>query len=185
MNQNDFDELGAAAAAVARALLITFEDLTGEPLDLKAAIRNYPVVVIGAAIGAGVLGGWWLGRRDRTQLPPPQPRRPIDSILDSIGTWRGGGANPASERDADPSNPLTYLERLIPDMASEQTVERARAWLDTVAEPKLREGMDTAAASLSTSRLGVFFRETLHSLELVRHDEDKIDNGHTVQSEEE
>ena len=41
----------------------------------------------------------------------------------------------------------------------------AKTWVDTVLEPKLRQGIDTMATNVSESKFGSFFRQTLARFE--------------------
>src|SRR5438270_9696 len=102
MESNNFDDLFGQAGAIVRALRDTYREVTGEELDLESGLRNYPLLVIGLAAGVGVLGGWWIGRRNsRAVLPPPTssptPTPPPPPALESEGT-----------------DPLDFLERLFP-----------------------------------------------------------------------
>src|SRR5947209_468928 len=68
----DFDELFEQAGLIARALRDAYKDVSGEELDLEAALKNYPLLIIGTAIGTGALAGWWIAHRRQ----PPEPSPP-------------------------------------------------------------------------------------------------------------
>ena len=82
MQSDDIEELFSQAGHFLKLLRRAFEDVTGEDLDIETAIRHYPLVAVGLAAGAGMLGGWTLARRSKPQLPPPKPRLSFDSLRD-------------------------------------------------------------------------------------------------------
>src|SRR5437763_10932800 len=136
MEQSDFDELIQGAKQFGAHLATVYRELTGEDLDIETAIRHYPLVAIGVAAGAGAVGGWFVARRGRKQLPAPSPPPP-------------------------PSPPhLSYVERLIPEglervreilpeSFAEEAATQARAWVEDVLEPRLKEGMESAVSNFN------------------------------------
>jgi hypothetical protein len=150
MDSNNFDDLFAQAGIVIRALRETYKEVAGEELDLESGLKNYPLLVIGLAAGAGVLGGWWIARRTAPPaLPPPQ-----------------------SQTQAEGTAPLDYLERLfpngvnkvkdaLPEGVADEAAAAARKWVEGVLEPKLKQSVDNAAES----RFGSFLRETVRRFE--------------------
>src|SRR6516164_6001517 len=96
MEQRDFDELIAYARQAGQLQKTVFKDLADEELDLESAVRNYPVLALTLAAGAGAAAGWWAAHRRRAALPPPE------------------------DGPDQPSTPMTYLEQRFP------SVERIR-----------------------------------------------------------
>lgn len=139
---NDFEEIIAQGRLVARQLAGVYREVTGEELDLESAVRHYPLVAAGAALGIGVVAGWSLGRRGRAALPPP-PASPSPDLL-------GEG--------------MERVRDLLPGVVPEEIAESARAWMDTVLEPRLREGMENAA-NVAETRITQFLRQTIQRLE--------------------
>lgn len=131
MDPSDFDELLNRARDARHLLETLYKDVTGEDLDIEGAVRHYPLLAVGLAAGAGVLGGWWLGRKQQPQLPPPPPER-APSRFEGLG------------------NPFEMLEGFIPGAAekvrermpevvvSEEVKTIARTWISGVLEPKLK-----------------------------------------------
>lgn len=175
MDSSEFEDLFAQVKQVGNVLKQTFEDVTGEELDPEAAIRHYPLVAVGLAAGAGLVGGWWLGRRSsRRQLPAPGPQTPVESALDRLRDLR---ARLRAENGAGQAGgPLEYLEQIIPggldavrgmlpEGAAEEASSMARDWLSNVVEPRLRQGLENAVESASRGSFGAFLKETLEYLE--------------------
>ncbi|MBV9282334.1 MAG: hypothetical protein JOZ41_19810, partial [Chloroflexi bacterium] len=142
--------------------------VTGEDFDLESAIRHYPLVALGVAAGLGAVGGWWLGRRSRPQLPAPQPKSQLESTFESLRDLGSRLAHP-SPGDQGHEGPLGYLEQLVPEgletvrkalpeLTSEETISQAKTWFETVVEPKLKEGLDNV---VSQSRVGSFLKDVL------------------------
>jgi hypothetical protein len=173
MNSNEFDDLVAQAKQIGKVLATLYEDVTGEELDLEGAIRHYPLIALGLALGAGALGGLWITRRARSQLPPPpQPKSQLDSTFDSLRSL-GARFRQRSERTPgqEPVGPLDYLEQLLPggvdkvreflpEVTPEEATAVAQEWLDSFVEPKLKQGLDNLE-----NRFGAFFRQQLQRLE--------------------
>jgi len=140
----EFDELFEQAAAVARALRDAYKDVSGEELDLEAALKHYPVLIIGAAIGTGVVAGWWIAHRRKPPEPaPPAKKRTMEYLEDLF------------------PKQVNRMKEVLPEGAAEDAATAARNWMDSVLEPKLRQGLDNA----SETRLGSFVRETIRKLE--------------------
>src|SRR5436305_289048 len=115
MANSDYDDLFAQAGDIFKLLVPLFKDLTGEELDIESALRNYPWLILGAAAGAGLLAGIWIGRK-QAPAPPPPP--------------------------AISSGPMAYLERLfpqgiervrqaLPEGVTDEAAAAARTWMDT------------------------------------------------------
>src|SRR5437868_8532970 len=118
MDSDDIEEIFSQAGRLLKFLDTTFRDVTGEDLDLESAVRHYPLVALGLAAGAGALGGWFLGRRSRLQLPPPapEPKRPLDSLRD-ITSRLQLPQKPAEDTPPgqEPRHPMEYLEQMVPE----------------------------------------------------------------------
>ncbi|MDQ2742744.1 MAG: DUF883 C-terminal domain-containing protein [Chloroflexota bacterium] len=136
MEPSSFDDLLAGWRQFSDILSTVYKDITGENLDLESAVRHYPLLTLGAAAGVGFVAGQFLARRSQTRLPEsPPPRQP--ELLPQF-----------------PAAPLERLRELLPEWNAEEAEAQARAWIDTVVEPRLRETFDN-------SRLGAFFRRTI------------------------
>lgn len=176
MDSSDFDELIDQAKQIGKLLGELFEEVTGEEFDLEGTIKHYPLIAIGLGLGAGAIAGWWVGSRRRPALPPPShtlsPPTEGTTGLGRLGDlFKSTPSSSAGEAEAK-SNPLDMLENLfpsgvekvrdvLPDVVSEEAAAMAKTWVDTVLEPKLRQGIDTMATNVSESKLGTFFRQTL------------------------
>jgi hypothetical protein len=176
MDSSDFDELIDQAKQIGKMLGELFEEVTGEEFDLEGTIKHYPLIAIGLGLGAGAIAGWWVGSRRRPTLPPPphtlSPPMEGTTGLGRLGElFKSTHSSSAGEGEAK-SNPLDMLENLfpsgvekvrdvLPDVVSEEAAAMAKTWVDTVLEPKLRQGIDTMATNVSESKLGSFFRQTL------------------------
>src|SRR5579884_1002249 len=128
MNNNDFEDVFAQAQQVIRHLSGAYREVTGEDLDLESAIKHYPLLALGLAAGAGVLGGIWLGRRGAArQLPPPPPEKPtgaVDRIRDLYIRRKS-----AADR-GESLSPLDYVENLLPPgMEIEDAAQTAKEWV--------------------------------------------------------
>jgi hypothetical protein len=172
MQSSDFDDLVEQAKQFGKVLSTLYEDVAGEELDLEGAIKHYPLVALGLALGAGAVAGWWIGRRQAPALPPPEPPRGTGRLSD---LFKRETPKPEMRRDQ-PAHPLDYLENLIPggvdkvrdvlpDVVSEEAAAMARNWVDTVLEPRLKQGLDTMAANISEGKFGAFFRRTMQRYE--------------------
>src|SRR5947209_13990446 len=75
MESKDLEEFLAQARVAGGMLKSLYEDLSGEELDVESAVRHYPLLALGLAAGLGAAAGWWLGRKNRPQLPPPEPQK--------------------------------------------------------------------------------------------------------------
>lgn len=173
MDSHEYEDLVAQARQVGYVLKRTFEDVTGEELDPEAAVRHYPLIALGLVAGAGLVGGWWLGRRSaRRQLPEPEPQGPIEGALDSLRDIR----RRLTTENGQPGGPLDYVEQLVPggldavrgllpEGAAEEASNMAREWLSNVVEPRLRQGLENAVDAASRGSFGAFLKETLEYLE--------------------
>jgi hypothetical protein len=173
MDADDLEELFRQAGGLARALSRGYREVTGEELDLEGAIRHYPLLALGLAAGAGVIAGWWLGRREAQQLPPPKPavsaERPFNPLRELRARWTG--QSPMKPGDA-PAGPMEYLERILPEsmetvrkvlpeVSREEAAEIATAWIDTVLQPRLKQGLDNLASTMPDSGVGAYLKERL------------------------
>jgi hypothetical protein len=174
MDSNDFDDLIGQAKQIGKVLGDLFEEVTGEELDLEGTIKHYPLIAVGLGLGLGAIAGWWVGSKRRPALPPPQQTLPPEAHATS-GFGRLGelfkGIQSSSTGEGT-NHPRDVLENLfpsgvekvrdvLPDVVSEEAAAMAKTWVDTVLEPKLRQGIDTMATNVSESKLGTFFRQTL------------------------
>jgi hypothetical protein len=174
MDSNDFDELIGQARQIGKMLGDLFEEITGDEFDLEGTIKHYPLIAVGVGLGAGAIAGWWVGNKRRPALPPPQAALPSETEAGSgfgrLGELFRGVQSAAKGEGA--SQPRDVLENLfpsgvekvrdvLPDVVSEEAAAMAKTWVDTVLEPKLRQGIDSMATNVSESRLGSFFRQTL------------------------
>jgi hypothetical protein len=176
MDSSDFDELIEQAKQIGKMLGDLFEEVTGEELDLEGAIKHYPLIAVGLGLGVGAFAGWWVGSKRRPALPPPQ-QTPSQEAKTASGFGRLGellkGIQNSSTGEGEGTNhPRDVLENLfpsgvekvrdvLPDVVSEEAAAMAKTWVDTVLEPKLRQGIDTMTTNVSESKLGIFFRQTL------------------------
>jgi hypothetical protein len=180
MDSSDFDELIGQAKQIGKMLGDLFEEITGDEFDLEGTIKHYPLIAVGVGLGAGAIAGWWVGNKRRPALPPPQVALPPESEA-SGGFGRLGelfkGMQNATKGDGEGMNqPRDVLEHLfpsgvekvrdvLPDVVSEEAAAMAKTWVDTVLEPKLRQGIDSIATNVSESKFGSFFRQTLARFE--------------------
>lgn len=176
MDSSDFEELIGQAKQIGKMLGDLFEEVTGDELDLEGTIKHYPLIAVGVGLGAGAIAGWWVGSRRRPALPPPPATLPSEAEP-SGGFGRLGelfrNVQSAAKGDGEGTNqPRDVLENLfpsgvekvrdvLPDVVSEEAAAIAKTWVDTVLEPKLRQGIDNMATNVSESKLGTFFRQTL------------------------
>ncbi|HZU14059.1 MAG TPA: hypothetical protein VFB58_14560 [Chloroflexota bacterium] len=138
MNE-DFDEIIRQAREVARHLAGVYRDITGEDLDFEGAVRHYPLVAAGAALGVGFLAGWSLSRRGSRPALPPPPAPPQPDFL---------------------SEGIDRVREFLPNVMPEDAAENARVWVDEVLEPRLREGMENVV-NVAEARFGQFLRQTM------------------------
>ncbi len=176
MDSSDFEELIGQARQIGKMLGDLFEEVTGDEFDLEGTIKHYPLIALGVGLGAGAIAGWWVGSRRHSALPPPQAALPPEAESGS-GFGRLGelfkNVQNAAKGDGEGTNhPRDVLENLFPsgvekvrdvwpDVVSEEAAAMAKTWVDTVLEPKLRQGIDTMATNVSESKIGTFFRQTL------------------------
>ena len=168
MQSNEFDELYSQVSRLSKLLATAYRDVTGEDLDLEGVVRHYPLVALGVAAGAGALGGWWAARRFRKQLPPPAPRSQVEMTLESLrdfsSRWKAAGQRAPGQGSGMAWEYLEQLLKSFPDKTKEEG-KPAKNWLDTVLEPKLKEGMDTFVSNLSRNKMGAYFRQQIQRLE--------------------
>jgi hypothetical protein len=148
MDPKNFDDLFSQAGTILRALRDAYEEVLGEELDIESGLKNYPLLVIGLAAGAGALGGWWIARRSASPaLPPPREQ-------------------------GQTTTPLDYLERLfpkqvnkvkdvLPEGAADEAAAAAKHWLEGILEPKFKQSVENAGET----RFGSFLRETIRRFE--------------------
>ncbi len=170
MDTSDFDELIGQAKQIGAMLGDLYEDFTGEEFDLEGTIKHYPLVALGLGLGAGVIAGWWVGRRHRAALPPPQadPTSGFGRLSDLFklaqDSTRGDAGGTKRARDVFESFFPSGVEKVrdvLPDVVSEEAAAMAKTWVDSVLEPKLREGIDAMATNVTESKFGSFVRQTL------------------------
>jgi hypothetical protein len=144
MESNGFDELFGQAGEVVRALRSVYSDVTGEELDLESALKNYPLIVVGLAAGAGFFGGWLIGRRNPAALPPPaSTETPTGSPLDAIERFL--------------PNQVGKVRDALPEGLADEAASVARKWVDGVLENGLKDA--------SASRFGSMLRDTFRRTE--------------------
>lgn len=143
MQPSDYDDLLARFRQLSTVFGTIYRDVTGEDFDLEGAVRHYPLVSLGLAAGAGLLGGIWLARRPRAQLPPPPPPAPL---------------KPFDYLEQLLPQPFERVRRALPEMTSEDASAIARTWLESVIEPGLKDTMES-------SKFGLFLRRTLERLD--------------------
>ncbi|GAC1463734.1 MAG: hypothetical protein NVS2B16_01220 [Chloroflexota bacterium] len=163
MESRDFDELIAAAQQTGRVLAALLDGATQEDIDLGRAIRNYPVWTLAFVAGAGALGGWWLARAHQSQAPAPEPPTPSEAARALLADAGNRLRERAQELVGPQYAAREYVDMLLPGgVEAEAVIEEAgaaaRAWVDTVLEPKLKDGFDQAVSSLSRSRISGFLR---------------------------
>lgn len=152
MEPFDLEELLVQARQIGSAVRRAYRDVTGEDLDIESAVRHYPVIALGAAVGAGTLAGWWLGRRGHSQpqLPPPPPE-PARGILDSIESTLPGAIDRVRGR--------------LPEIVVSDAVKaRAKLWMTSVFEDHVLQNLDAAVEKTDT-RLSNIFRKATERLE--------------------
>jgi hypothetical protein len=156
MNDHDFDDLFKQAQEIGRNLAGVYRDVTGEDLDLESAVRHYPLFAVGLAAGAGVLGGYWLGRRGQKQLPPPKSSGSLDRLRELNDRRKE-----AAER-GESLSPLDFVEHLLPPgMELEDAAQTAREWVGGQLEPRFREGVESVLENMADFRFGSFLRQTI------------------------
>lgn len=174
MDSSDFDDLIGQAKQIGKVLGDLFEEVTGEELDLEGAIKHYPLIALGVGLGVGAIAGWWVGSKRRPALPPPDalPQVSPPSGLGRLGELLKGIQSSSTGEGEGTNHPRDVLENLfpsgvekvrdvLPDVVSEEAAAMAKTWVDTVLEPKLRQGIDSMTTNVSESKLGTFFRQTL------------------------
>lgn len=176
MDSGDFEDLIGQAKQIGTMLGDLFEDITGEEFDLEGTIKHYPLVAIGLGLGVGAIAGWWVGSRRRSALPPPSqvspPSTEAASGFGRIGEVMKGIQSAAARGGEATDHPRDVLEHLfpsgvekvrdvLPDVVSEEAAAMAKTWVDTVLEPKLRQGIDTVTTNVTEGKIGTFFRQTL------------------------
>jgi hypothetical protein len=139
MDREEFDELLDSARQIGKVLSVVFNDVTGEDLDMESVVRHYPLVALGVAAGIGALGGWWVGRKSRPQLPPPPARTGVDDVLDRV-------------------------RRVLPEAVADDAAAMARNWVDDL-EPRLKEGLETVVSNMSEGRFGAFLRGAMQRMD--------------------
>jgi hypothetical protein len=152
MESNGFDELFGQAGEVFRALRTVYSDVTGEELDLESALKNYPLIVVGLAAGAGFFGGWLIGRRNPAALPPPTSTE----TLTGTGTGTGTGS-PLDAIERFFPNQVGKVRDALPEGLADEAASVARKWVDGVLENGLKDA--------STSRFGSMLRDTFRRTE--------------------
>lgn len=174
MNDHEFDELFKQAQQIGRHLAGVYRDVTGEDLDLDSAVRHYPLFAVGFAAGAGVLGGYWLGRRNAKQLPPPPQTGSLDRLRE-LNERR----KEAADRGA-PLSPLDFVEHLLPPgMELEDAAQSAREWAGKQLEPRLRESVESVLENMSDFHFGSFLRQTIRRVD--QGDDKQLDDPETGQ----
>jgi hypothetical protein len=176
MASNDFDELISQARQIGTTLSGVFEEVTGEKLDLEGTIKHYPLVAVGLGIGIGAVAGWWVGSKRATALPPPAPELPGESApagtpnrlsdffkraLDTTSSETGAGTHPLDRLETLFPAGADKVRDVLPDLVSEEAAAMAKTWVDTVLEPRLRQGIDSVANNVSESKIGAFIRDRL------------------------
>ena len=156
MEQSDFDELLSAARQIAGVLRIAFREVADDEVELESMIRHYPVTALGLAAGAGAVAGWWFGRRRAPRqaqqpAPPTPPARstgPLQYIEDLL-----------------PPGSIERVRSALPDPVRDEVSAAARTWVDTVLEPRLRQGLDNAATAFAETRFGAILKQAAEHLE--------------------
>ena len=164
MESNEFDELLQHAKEVGKALHTFYREVTGEELNIEGAIRHYPLVAVGLAAGAGAVGGWWLARKRQPQLPPPaasppvEPSRTFRELTTRLRTWTEGEQG------------IERVRNLVPEPLRDEAAAMAQNWVDTVLEPRVKEGLDKTVSRVSGSKLGSFLQQQMQRLEEQEHE---------------
>jgi hypothetical protein len=162
MNDHDFDELFKQAQQVGRQLGAVYREVTGEDLDIDSAIRHYPLFAVGLVAGAGLIGGYWLGRRGQKQLPPPPKQQGSLDRLRELNDRR----REAAER-GESLSPLDFVEHLLPPgMELEDAAQSARDWAGKQLEPRLREGVESVLGNMADFHFGSFLRQTIRRADM-------------------
>jgi hypothetical protein len=151
MEQHDLDELLAYARQAGQILKTIFKDLTDEELELESAVRNYPILALAVAAGAGAAAGWWAANRRRGALPPPavspdEPSSPMSLLEQRF---------PSVER----------IRKSIPESMTDDAAALAKNWMDNVLEPRLKQGVDSLSANMAESKWGSLFRQAMQRMD--------------------
>ncbi|MGH2449341.1 MAG: hypothetical protein ACRDFS_12165 [Chloroflexota bacterium] len=142
-------------------LLVTVvETITGEELDLDAAVRHYPLLAVGAAFGGGTLLGWFVGTKLSPATAPPRPmENQLQQLLpESVEKMRTRLPEEIDRVRERLPGELDRLRERLPEITVDQAMTRARGWLDSVLEPKLKQGLESAAESVPDQTLGGILR---------------------------
>ena len=152
MNSKDLDDLLAELRQAGRLFATLYKDLTGDEFDADSVVRHYPVAALGLAAGAGVAAGWWLGRRNVPQLPPPPPAEPVSKrALDLVDDVLPGAVDRVRAR--------------LPEVVlSDETRARVKTWMGNIAEHQVQQGIDRWAEGAEV-KLGSFFRRATERLD--------------------
>lgn len=191
MNE-DLVDLAKRAAFIARILRILYRGIAGEDLTIESGIKHRPLLSVGLATGVGALAGWWLSDQvHRRSLPPPEP-----TAFDYLSDILPGGLDrvrneiiPGVDRvrnEIIPNGMDRVRNEIIPGgvervrealpASREEAVSNARSWLDTVLEPKIKEGLESAADNVPEDRVSTFLRDAARRL--GTDDPSPDDNGH-------
>jgi hypothetical protein len=165
MEQRDFDELIAYARQAGQLLKTVFKDLADEELDLESAVRSYPILALTLAAGAGAAAGWWAAHRRRAVLPPPPPESGSDQTTQTTKT-----ASYLEQRFPN----VERLRKAIPDSMKDDAATMARNWMDSLLEPKIRQGVDNLSANVAESKWATLIKQAVQ----------KMDSGEDIQLED-
>ncbi|PZS02627.1 MAG: hypothetical protein DLM70_10155 [Chloroflexi bacterium] len=170
MESPEFDEILKSAMQTGRLLAALLEGAADADVDFGKTIRNYPLWATAFAAGAGMLGGWWLGRKTLPQPPPKQLSAGESAralLEDSVAHLR---------RRVDDTVRSEHLERLLPESVDAERLldnagEHARAWINTVAEPRVKDGLQQLTANVSQGKIGDLLRQAARFVEMGDPDE--------------
>lgn len=182
MESSEFDELVGSAQQVGKLLAALLDGIAEEDVDLGRVLRQYPVWTIAFAAGAGAVAGWWFGRRggpSAAPLQPPPVTEPERSVLEDAGSKLLERAEEFIETHPQAREYLDILlpEGVEPGMVVEEVTAAARSWVDTVLEPKLREGLDQVSENVSRAKFGDFLRQARKYVEMDDPDDPRHQDG--------
>lgn len=151
MESKEFDKLLITARETGMLMAMLLEGAADAGVDLRRATRNYRVWATALAVGTAAMGGWWVARRQQLRELPPPPPTPAETARSFIED-AGSKLLKRVEESVSQPNVRQAIEHLLPadiepEVLVEQAEEKARTFVDTVLEPRLREGI----ASLDTT----------------------------------
>lgn len=157
MESDDFEDLLVEARRAAKLFTTLFRNITGEEFSVESSVRHYPLVALGLAAGVGAVSGWWLGRSRARQRPQLKPKRRMDLIAETV-------------RELLPER-LPAPREVARDLAAGDRAAMAKTWLDTVLEPKFRQGLESVISNIPDGTVRVYLKERVWPVRRGEHGE--------------